>query len=71
METLVYRRPAYDGALVAALRRLFGSAMLVSLLLGVAALRRRDFAGHGGWMLRGDAIGMGAGTHSRRCFSGR
>jgi len=32
------------------------------MLLGVAALRRRDFAGHGAWMPRGDAIDMGAGT---------
>jgi uncharacterized membrane protein len=60
--TLVYRMPAYDGTLVYGLRLLFGSAMLLSLLLGVMALRRRDFAGHGSWMLRGYAIGMGAGT---------
>ena len=60
--TLAYRMPAYDGALVYALRLLFGSGMLLSLILGVAALQRRDFAGHGSWMLRGYAIGMGAGT---------
>jgi hypothetical protein len=36
--------------------------MLLSILLGVAAIRRRDFAQHGDWMLRGYAIGMGAGT---------
>jgi uncharacterized membrane protein len=60
--TLVYRMPAYDGVLVYALRLLFGSAMLLSLILGVAALGRRDFAQHGSWMLRAYAIGMGAGT---------
>ncbi len=60
--TLVYRMPAYDGVLVYALRLLFGSAMLLSLILGVVALRQRDFLLHGSWMLRGYAIGMGAGT---------
>jgi peptidoglycan biosynthesis protein MviN/MurJ (putative lipid II flippase) len=60
--TLAYRMPPYDGALVYALRLLFGSAMLLSLVLGVAALLQRDFAEHGNWMLRSYAIGMGAGT---------
>ncbi|HEU4322719.1 MAG TPA: DUF2306 domain-containing protein [Roseiflexaceae bacterium] len=60
--TLFGRLPAYDGGLVYGLRLLFGLAMLFSLLLGVVALRRRDFAQHGGWMLRGYAIGLGAGT---------
>jgi uncharacterized membrane protein len=60
--TLFYPMPAHDGVLVYVLRLLFGSAMLLSLLLGVAALPRRDFARHGRWMLRGYAIGMGAGT---------
>jgi len=44
------------------LRLLFGSAMLLSILLGIAAIRRRDFVQHGDWMLRGYAIGLGAGT---------
>jgi len=60
--TLFYRMPAHDGALVYGLRLLFGSAMLLALLRGIAALWRRDFAQHGNWMLRGYAIGMGAGT---------
>jgi hypothetical protein len=60
--TLFYRMPAHDGVLVYALRLLFGSAMLISLLRGVAALWRRAFAQHGNWMLRAYAIGMGAGT---------
>ncbi|NTU81146.1 MAG: DUF2306 domain-containing protein [Chloroflexales bacterium] len=60
--TLFYRMPAHDGALVYGLRLLFGSAMLLSILLGVVALRRRAFVQHGHWMLRGYAIGMGAGT---------
>jgi len=44
------------------LRLLFGSAMLLSILLGVAAIHRRDFVQHGAWMLRGYTIGLGAGT---------
>lgn len=60
--TLFYRMPAHDGVLVYGLRLLFGSAMLLALLGGVVALWRRDFAQHGSWMLRGYAIGMGAGT---------
>ena len=60
--TLFYRMPTHDGALVYGLRLLFGSAMFFSLLGGVVALRRRDFVRHGNWMLRGYAIGMGAGT---------
>jgi hypothetical protein len=62
--TLVYRMPAHDGVVVYALRLLFGLAMLGSILLGIAALRRRAFVQHGNWMLRGYAIGMGAGTQA-------
>jgi hypothetical protein len=60
--TLFYPWPADDGVILYGLRLLFGSAMLLSILLGVAAIRRRDFLQHGDWMLRGYAIGMGAGT---------
>ena len=60
--TLFYPWPKGDGVIVYAERLLFGSGMLLSLLLGVAAIRRRDFAQHGHWMLRGYALGMGAGT---------
>ena len=54
----------YGGELLYGLRLLFGSAMLLFILLGVAAIRRRDFAQHGAWMIRGYAIGMGAGTQA-------
>jgi len=60
--TQFYPWPAYDGELLYGLRILFGLAMLLSILLGVAAIQRRDFAKHGAWMIRGYAIGMGAGT---------
>lgn len=57
-----YQLPEDDGALLAAFRVVFGSGMLVSLVLGAVAAAQRDFARHGAWMLRGYAIGMGAGT---------
>jgi membrane protease YdiL (CAAX protease family) len=62
--TLFYPWPAGDGVLLYRFRLMFGSAMLVFILLGVAALRRRDFARHGDWMLRGYAVGIGAGTQA-------
>jgi uncharacterized membrane protein len=60
----VYPLPAGDGDLLTSFRILFGSAMVVSIALGVVALRRRDFARHGAWMTRGYAIGLGAGTQT-------
>ena len=68
--TLFYPWPAGDGVILYGLRLLFGSAMLLSILLGVAAIRRRDFAQHGNWMLRGYAIGMGAGTQALTLMAG-
>jgi uncharacterized membrane protein len=62
--TLFYPWPAGDGVILYGLRLLFGSAMLLSLLLGVAAIQRRDFAQHGAWMTRGYAIGVAAGTQA-------
>lgn len=42
----------------------FGTAMAVSLVLGIAAVLRRDFARHRAWTVRGYAIGLGAGTQA-------
>ena len=50
--TLFYPWPAGDGALLYALRLLFGSAMVVSIVLGFAAIRRRDVRRHRAWMMR-------------------
>jgi hypothetical protein len=36
--------------------------MVLSLVLGFTAIRRRDIARHRAWMIRGYAIGQGAGT---------
>ncbi|MEP6496262.1 MAG: DUF2306 domain-containing protein, partial [bacterium] len=57
-----YPWPEGDGQLLYLLRLVFGSAMAVSIIFAVDAIRRRDFASHGAWMIRGYAIGMGAGT---------
>ena len=58
----VYPWPEGDGVGVYVERLVFGSAMLLSLVLALDAVRRRDFAAHGAWMTRAYAIGMGAGT---------
>jgi hypothetical protein len=60
--TLSYPWPAGDGRLVFVERLVFGSAMLLSVVLGVDAIRRRDFGSHGRWMMRAYAIALGAGT---------
>ena len=56
--------PLPDGDTDVPVRLLFGSAMLASIVLGVTAIRRRDFVRHGAWMTRGYAIGVAAGTQA-------
>jgi uncharacterized membrane protein len=51
-----------DGELLYVFRLFFGAGMVIALVLAVTAIRRRDFARHGAWMVRGYAIGQGAGT---------
>jgi uncharacterized membrane protein len=60
--TLFYSHPDGSQPLLYALRLLFGSAMVVSIVLGFAAILRRDVNRHRAWMTRGYAIGLGAGT---------
>lgn len=60
--TLSYPWPEGDGELLYVLRLVFGSAMLLSVILGVNAIRRRKFQLHGAWMIRAYAIALGAGT---------
>ena len=58
-----YPWPAGDGVGVYIERLIFGTAMVVSIVLGIdAAARRRDFKAHGEWMIRAYAVGLGAGT---------
>jgi uncharacterized membrane protein len=56
--------PLPDGITDVPVRLLFGSAMLVSIIMGVIAIRRRDFVRHSAWMTRGYAIGVAAGTQA-------
>ena len=57
-----YPWPEGDGHGVYLERLVFGTAMAVSILLALDAVRRRDFKAHGAWMIRAYAIGLGAGT---------
>ncbi|MFI7678204.1 DUF2306 domain-containing protein [Actinophytocola sp. NPDC049390] len=59
-----YPLPAHDGDLMMVLRLAFGSAMAGALVLGFVAVRRRDFGAHRAWMVRGYAIGQGAGSQA-------
>ncbi len=60
--TLFYDLPAGDRGLLTGFRLVFGSAMVVAVGLGFAAILRRDIVHHRMWMIRGYAIGQGAGT---------
>ena len=52
----------YDGPSLYVIRLLAGLAMASSLCLGIAAILRRDIPSHQAWMIRGYALGLGAGT---------
>lgn len=55
---------SYDGPWLFVFRLGVGSAMALALVLGVAAILRRDFPRHQAWMIRGYALGLGAGTQA-------
>ena len=61
---LFYTHPVGDGPFLSAQRLLFGSAMIVSIVLSFTAIRRGNVKLHRAWMMRGYAIGMGAGTQA-------
>jgi hypothetical protein len=62
--TFIYP-PAEDAsALLTAFRLVFASAWILFLVLGFAAIRRRDIARHRAWMIRGYAIAMGTNTQA-------
>ena len=60
--TLFYAVPSTEGAALGVFRLVFGSAMLLALVLSVRSLVIRDYAGHGAWVTRAYAIGIAAGT---------
>lgn len=53
---------APGGTLLWSVRLLVASAMGASIVLGFAAIRRREIAVHRAWMMRAYALGLGAGT---------
>lgn len=57
-----YALPAKDGFVLYLMRLASGAWMSAALVTGYLAIRRRDVAAHQDWMLRGYAVGMGAGT---------
>ncbi|MFG3341258.1 DUF2306 domain-containing protein [Glycomyces sp. NPDC048151] len=60
--TAFYDTPSIDDRAVAVSRYIVGAAMLACLVLGVAAIGRRDYFAHGSWMIRAYALALGAGT---------
>ena len=56
--------PAHDNTTLMWLRLLFGSLMVVGLVLGLLAIRRRDIPTHQRWMARSYAVAQGAGTQA-------
>jgi hypothetical protein len=63
--TLYFPWVEFDGAVVYWSRLFFGAVMAFSLVYSVwRVVFYRDIKGHGDWMIRAYAIGMGAGTHA-------
>lgn len=60
--TLFYAPPDGTGVLLFVSRIVFGSAMGVSIVVGLAAILRRDIQAHRLWISRGYAFGLGAAT---------
>lgn len=62
--TEFYPWVGYDGTALYVIRLIVGCAMVLSLGLAVAAIRRRDIPSHFSWMTRAYALGIGAGTQA-------
>ncbi len=57
-----YELPPTDGVALYLIRMVVGTAMTAALVLGLLAVRRRDFVHHEAWMMRAYGLGIGAGT---------
>ena len=55
---------APGGNLLWVIRILVSTVMAASIVLGFAAIRRRDIPAHRAWMIRAYALGLGAGTQA-------
>ena len=62
--TLLYPRKEGTGELLYLFRLIASSGMGISVVLGLAAIRRRDIARHRAWMTRAYALALGAGTQA-------
>ena len=62
--TLLYPYKEGTGDLLYTFRLLFGSGMAASIILGLAAIRRREIDRHRVWMTRAYALALGAGTQA-------
>jgi len=60
--TQFYPWSGYDGPALYVIRLLVGTAMVLSLVLSLSAIRKRDIQSHMRWMTRAYALGIGAGT---------
>ncbi|PRX43617.1 putative membrane protein [Prauserella shujinwangii] len=60
--TLFSAIPEDDRGLLTVFRLLFASAMAAAIVLAFLAIRRGNVARHRAWMIRGYALGLGAGT---------
>ena len=60
--TRFYPPVDHDSAVLEGMRLLVGTAMVLFIVLGFTAIRRRDIARHRRWMIRAYAIAIGAGT---------
>lgn len=60
--TFGYFTVSIGGVLLATFRVVVGSAMALSLALGLSAILRRGVARHREWMIRAYALGLGAAT---------
>lgn len=60
--TLSYPHVAGDGPTLYYVRLIVGTAMTLFILFAINAIRLRQFASHGDWMIRAYALGLGAGT---------
>lgn len=56
--------PAGDGPFLHVIRLVFGTYMVVSIVLSVRALTQRKYSLHGAWMTRAYALGVAAGTQA-------
>lgn len=61
--TLMYPQEA-TGDVLYLFRPAFSTAMVASIVLGFAAIRRREIARHRAWMIRAYAIALAAGTQA-------